>query len=155
MNKPTFIKKPLSNIDLSIWCDYLRIKIKGIFSRDEHMSKDHSPCIINLDDYEGVGTHWTCCVPGDKKKTLWYLDSFGLHYPEEFKMRAEKDGIKEIMYNNTDYQHIKSVLCGYYCLYFLHQALVYDKEYNDILMPLSMNDTMYNERFISNYFKNM
>ena len=51
-------------------------------------------------------------------------------------MRAEKDGIKEILYNNTHYQHIKSVLCGYYCLYFLHQALVYDKEYHDILMPL-------------------
>ena len=119
------------------------------------MPKRHSPCIINLDSYEGAGTHWTCCVPGDEKKTLWYFDSFGMHYPEEFKKRAEKDEIKEILYNNTDYQNIESVLCGYFCLYFLHQALVYDKEYNDILMPLSMTDTMYNESFISNYFKNM
>ena len=117
VNKAKFIKKPLSNIDLSRWCDYLGIKIKGIYSGNEHMPKNHSPCIINLDDYEGVGTHWTCCVPGKKKKTLWYFDSFGMHYPEEFKMRAEKDGIKEIMYNNTHYQHIRSVLCGYYCLY--------------------------------------
>ena len=43
----------------------------------------------------------------------------------------------------------------YFCLYFLHQALVYDKEYHDILMPLSMTDTMYNESFIINYFKNI
>ena len=155
MNKPKFIKKPLSNIDLSRWCDYLGIKINGIFSRDEHMHEDHTPCIINLDDYEGVGTHWTCCVPGHNKRTLWYFDSFGMPYPNEFKMRAEKDEIKQILYNSTQYQHIKSVLCGYYCLYFLHQALVYGKEYRDILMSLSMTDTMYNERFISNYFRNI
>ena len=156
VNKPRFIKKPLSNIDLSRWCDYLGIKINGIFSRDEHMQEDHSPCIINLGDYEDpVGTHWTCCVPGKKKKTLWYFDSFGMLYPEEFKKRAEKDGIKQILYNSTQYQHIKSVLCGYFCIYFIHQALVYDKEYLDILMPLSMADTMYNERYISNYFRNI
>ena len=155
VKKPKFIKKPLSNIDLTIWCKYLEIRIKGIFSRDEHMQKNHSPCIINLDDYEGVGTHSVCCIPGHKKDTLWYFDSFGMHYPNEFKLRAEKDRIQKILYNNTQYQHIKSVLCGYYVLYFLHQALVHNKKYDDILMPLSMTDTMYNERFISNYFKNM
>ena len=155
MNKPKFIKKPLSNIDLMRWCKYLKINIKGIYSRNEHMSKRHSPCIINLDSYEAVGTHWTCCVPGHNKRTLWYFDSFGMPYPNEFKIRAEKDELKQILYNSTQYQHIKSVLCGYYCIYFLHQALVYDKEYHDILMPLSMTDTMYNERFISNYFRNI
>ena len=110
VNKPTFIKKPLSNIDLMRWCKYLKINIKGMYSRDEHMSKRHSPCIINLDSYEGVGTHWTCCIPGHNKRTLWYFDSFGMPYPNEFKMRAEKDGIKQILYNSTQYQHIKSVL---------------------------------------------
>ena len=155
VRKPAFIKKPLSNIDLMRWCKYLKINIKGIYSRDDHMSKRHSPCIINLDTYESIGSHWVCCIPGHKKDNLWYYDSFGMPYPNEFKIRAEKDGIKQILYNSTQYQHIKSVLCGYYCLYFLHQALVYDKEYLDILMPLSMTDTMHNERFISNYFRNI
>ena len=68
VRKPAFIKKPLSNIDLMRWCDFLRIRIKGIFSRDEHMPKDHSPCILNLDGYKGGGSHWVCCIPGHKKR---------------------------------------------------------------------------------------
>ena len=123
VKKPKFIKKPLSNIDLMKWCKYLKINIKGIYSRDEHMSKMHSPCIINLDSYESFGTHWTCCVPGYNKRTLWYFDSFGMPYPNEFKMRAEKDGIKQILYNSTQYQHIKSVLCGYYCIFFFTSSI--------------------------------
>ena len=70
VRKPAFIKKPLSNIDLMRWCNYLKINIKGIYSRDENMTKKHSPCIINLDTYESVGSHWVCCVPGHKKDTL-------------------------------------------------------------------------------------
>ena len=76
VRKPKFIKKPLSNIDLMRWCKYLKINIKGIYSRDENMPKKHSPCIINLDSYEGVGSHWTCCIPGHNKITLWYFDRF-------------------------------------------------------------------------------
>ena len=52
---------PLSNIDLENWCDYLRIPIKGIFSRNEKKPLCHSPCIMNLDDFGSLGTHWVCC----------------------------------------------------------------------------------------------
>ena len=48
--KPEFVNEPISNIDLKKWCDYLNIKINGIFSRNEHMPKNHCPCIIKLDD---------------------------------------------------------------------------------------------------------
>ena len=37
------------------------------------MPKYHSPCIINLDDLKGAGTHWTCCVSGHKKKNCGTL----------------------------------------------------------------------------------
>ena len=41
-------------------------------------------------------------------------------YPEEFKIRAENDGM-HVIYNTSHCQNIHNVLCGYYCLYFLHQ----------------------------------
>ena len=48
----------MSNFDLQSWCDHLDIKIKGIFSTNTHMPKNHSPCIINLDDLQSQGTHY-------------------------------------------------------------------------------------------------
>ena len=137
------------------WCEFLSINITGIYSRDEHMPEIHSPCIINLDDFDSAGTHWTCCVPGENDKTLWYFDSFGMHYPQEFEIRAKRDGITNILFNSSHYQNMKSVLCGYYCLYFLHQALVLNKGYYDIVKPLSITNVNHNEKFIINYFKNM
>jgi len=59
--KLRFEDKPLSNIDLRKWCNFLQIPIKGIFSRNETRPMFHSPCIINLDDFGSLGTHWVCC----------------------------------------------------------------------------------------------
>jgi len=78
------------------------------------MPKKHSPCIINLDELKNIGTHWVCCMPADKH-TLWYFASFGMHYPKEFEIRAKKDKL-EVLYNTSQYQDIKSVLCGYSCI---------------------------------------
>ena len=119
------------------------------------MPEIHSPCIINLDDLDSACTHWTCCAPGENDKTLWYFDSFGMHYPQEFEIRAKRDGITDILFNSSHYQNMKSVLCGYYCLYFLHQTLVLNKGYYDIVKPLSITNVNYNEKFIINHFKNM
>ena len=43
--KLKFEDKRLSNIDLKKWCNFLRIPIKGIFSRNETKPLFHSPCI--------------------------------------------------------------------------------------------------------------
>ena len=150
-----FINKPLNTYDLINWCEYLGIYITGIYSRDEYFHKEHSPCIINLDDLQGIGTHWVCCVSGDDKQTLWYFDSFGMWYPDEFKLIAKRDGITNIIFNNAQYQDIKSVLCGYYVLYFLRESQLFNKSYYDILQPLSITNVDQNEKFIKNYFKNI
>ena len=72
-------------------------------------------------------------------------------YPEEFKMRLEKDGMN-VIYNTSHYQNINSVLCGYYCLYFLHQWSM-KKDYFDIIKPFSQTNTNHNEKFIIKSFK--
>ena len=142
--KPKFTNKPLSNFDLLQWVDFLKIpNFKGIFARDEVRPREHSPCIINLDELENAGTHWVCCAPG--QKFTWYFDSFGMGFPQEFKSS------KPVIWNSSQYQNINSVLCGYYCLYFLHQW-AQGKDFYDILQPFSLVDTAQNEEFIKEYF---
>ena len=113
------------------------------------MPLNHSPCIINLDDIGNLGTHWVCCFPQDKK--LNYFDSFGMPYPEEYAKRAKKDKL-QIIYNTSQYQELTSVLCGYYCLFVLHRAMVFNEKYVDILKVFDENNQNYNEKFIKNYF---
>ena len=84
-----------------------------------------------------------CCVPGGR--ALWYFDSFGMGFPQEFKSS------KPVIWNSSQFQNIRSVLCGYYCLYFLHQW-AQGKDFYDILKPFSLTDTMQNEKFIKEYF---
>ena len=71
-------------------------------------------------------------------------------YPEEYKARAKYDKVKEV-YNTNQYQHIESLLCGYFCLYFLNE-MNKGKSFSEVLKPLMINDTIYNEEFITNYF---
>ena len=132
-NSIKFSNHPLSNHELLQWCDKLGIKICGIYSRNEYMPKKHSPCIINLDDLENQGTHWVCCFPSLTiaisakpwlEGSLNYFDSFGMPYPEEYAKRAKKDNL-QIIYNTSQYQELTSVLCGYYCLFVLHRAMVF------------------------------
>ena len=92
IKKPEFVNKALSNYDLLQWIDYLKISnFKGIYSKGQHMPSKHSPCIIDLDSYENVGTRWVCCASSSfSNNTLWYFNSFGMQYPEEYKTRAKK-----------------------------------------------------------------
>ena len=108
------------------------------------MPNKHSPYIINLDDRQSQGTHWVACAPShENRKILWYFVSFGMHYPKEYENRAKQDGV-EVIYNTVPNQHIKSVLCGYYCIYFLHRWSL-EEDYYDILqgsvsmVPITMS----------------
>ena len=76
-----------------------------------------------------------------------------MHYPKEYAERTKKDKMK-VIFNNVPYQDIMTVLFGYYCIYFLHRWTLGEDSY-DILRRLSLlNDVMYNEKFIEEYFKN-
>ena len=65
------------------WIAKLKIKhFRGIYSR-----KIRKECgIINLDNIQGVGTHWVCYRNLDSilgKPVVEYFDSFGLIMPNE------------------------------------------------------------------------
>jgi len=53
-----------------------------------------------------------------KPKVIYYFDSSSMPPPQEFEDYAEKIRKKYIYNSGYPIQDIKSVRCGYYCLYF-------------------------------------
>ena len=143
-----FEDKPLSNIALRKWCNFLRIPVKGIFSRNETKPLFHSPCIINLDDFGSLGTHWICCWPNEG--THEYFDSFGLPPPLEWEKEMSMHGMTHFFRNDNQIQWEQSVRCGYYCLLFLNERNK-GTSFVDILQMFS-NDLLQNEKIVKNYF---
>ena len=139
---------PLSNFDLWDWCKELGIPLKGIFARNEKMGRNHSPCIINLDDIEGLGTHWVCCW--FSVDHFEYFDSFGLPPPFEWIENIPKK-MKTFLRNDFQIQDIASVRCGYYCLLFLNEKKK-GKSYNEILQMFSRKNPQKNEKIVKKYF---
>ena len=147
--KMMFKDVPLSNFDLKAWCKSLKIPIKGIFSRNEEKPLHHSPCIINLDDFGSMGTHWVCCWRA-KNGEHEYFDSFGLPPPNEWELELKKLQKKTFLRNDNQLQWIGSVRCGYYCLLFLNERNK-GKSFKNILAMFSGN-VHENEQIVKNYF---
>ena len=150
------IYKPLSNFDLLDWIKRLGIKhFRGVFSRDNlpKQIKNKECGIVNLDTHIGQGTHWVCYRNVDR--FCEYFDSFGLSMPLEGEKYMSTSG-KQLEYSGDEIQERDSVLCGYWCLYYLLER----QKGRSILRTIhnskfDMSDTSVNHRFIINYFKNM
>ena len=107
--------------------------------------------IINLDSQIGPGTHWVCYRNIDKY--CEYFDSFGLPMPEEVLTYLSNGG-KQIIYSHDQIQERNSVLCGYWCLYFLYERqrgisflnTIHNQQFNPV-------DQSVNHNFLTNYFK--
>ena len=115
-----FVNKPLSNFDLEKWVDDLGITyFRSIYSRDRLPDeiKKKECGIINLDSIKGSGTHWVCYRNIDKLM-VEYFDPFGLIMPHEVSHYLSKSGMK-IVFSQDEIQNRDTVLCGYWCLYYL------------------------------------
>ena len=115
--KKFFRTHPLTNYDIDDITKELNIKnFKGSYMRQEIPKlKNNGSIIINLDDNDGPGTHWTACI--NKNNKLYYYDSYGLSYPDELLKITNKP----IIYNPHQNQHMDTVLCGWYCIYFINE----------------------------------
>ena len=97
----------MSNIDIMNWVKELKIKrFDCVFNKDSHQWASY--CRINLDGDNGSRTHWACYVDS------FYFVPFGLPPPENILF------IKR--YNTLQYQEKISVLCGYFCLFFIKNS---------------------------------
>ena len=151
-----FIDKPLSNFDLINWVNQLGIKyFRGVFSRDDLPDRINEPevGIINLDSKIGPGTHWVCYRNDEEGGDLCeYFDPFGLIMPTEVLKYLQTSGEK-IIYSTDEIQERDSVLCGYWCLYYLLER----QKGRSILHILHNSEFDPNDKskFIIKYFKNL
>ena len=148
INRGNFVIKPLSNFDLMEWVKKLGIKhFRGIFSRDGLPNRIKKECgIINLDDITGPGTHWVCYRNIDN--VVEYFDPFGLIMPNEVLNYFHTSG-KQIVYSMDEIQNRNTVLCGYWCLYYLFERQRGTSILDVIHNPHFDND---NSDFIQEYF---
>ena len=156
INRSYFINKPLSNYDLKDWVKQLGIKyFRGVFSKDvlPTQIKNKECGIGNLDNHIGPDTHWVAYRNIDR--FCEYFDSFGLMMPAEVKKYMATGG-KQLVYSGDEIQERDSVLCGYWCLYYLLERQkgrsILDTIHNS---KFDMSDTSVNHKFIINYFKNI
>ena len=126
---------------------------RGVISRDQIVLIDRlGYYIVNLNDSTQPGSHWVV-INVKARGPLEYFDSFGLNAPHEVVELSERMGLN-YLYNSTQYQDLNSVLCGYWCLYFVNESRK-GKSYYEIVRPFSHTDTQFNERLIVEYFRNL
>ena len=130
------------------WVKKLGIKyLRGIYSRDRLPNKIKKECgIINLDDVQGPGTHWVCYRNLDS--VVEYFDPFGLIMPSLALKYFNTSG-KHIVYSIDEIQNRNTVLCGYWCLYYLLERQNGKNILDVIHNPHFDND---NSDFIKAYF---
>ena len=74
--------------------------------------------VINLDEYENMGTHWIALFV--KPKYTVYFDSFGIkHIPKEINEFINND-IKSNIFRIQAYD---SIMCGYFCIEYINYML--------------------------------
>lgn len=157
INNFDFVNEPLSTLQLN--------KImkgtpgyRGAISRDQLKDiklNDSQSVIINLDDLIGPGTHWVCLYK-TKLGDGYYFDSFGIFPPIE----VVNHFYDNLYFSTIEYQHPTSVLCGYYCCYFLLECSKQERKKDNYLTQMDIYDilnklefnTLKNEKFIEKYF---
>ena len=127
----------------------LAFQSKVFFSEaKEKHPLNHSPCIINSDDFGSRGTHWVCCWRSSEGE-YEYLDSFGLPLPVEFETELLNKGQKAFLRNDNQIQWVGSVRCGYYCLLFLNETNKGKSSIN--ILKMFSDDLHENEPIVKNY----
>jgi hypothetical protein len=120
--------------------------------------------VINMDTTGNTGTHWVCCLAipvtdnGNDIQIIWY-DSYGHPPPVEMSRYTGK-----IIFNDTQFQHNESFMCGYFCLYIMRNVfngLIQKKAgiqlaelvYDDMLTHLFTEDKYKNDQIVNDWYK--
>ena len=77
-----------TNTQLMNFAEKMKLPLNDILMRDEmNELKDDGFYIINLDDSNGNGTHWTALYYNNNPLNSYYFDSFGFVPPLEVEKK--------------------------------------------------------------------
>lgn len=106
--------------------------------------------IINLDDVKGPDTHWVS-YRYLENNLVEYFDPFGLIMPHEIYHYLLKSG-KMVIYSQDEIQNRDTVLCRYWCLYYLNERQK-GKSIMDVIHNQNFDED--NSDFIIEYIKTL
>ena len=116
-NNRSYKLSTLSNSDLYSICIKLKLKLNGIYMKDEIPSDlKEGNYIINLQNSYENGSHWTCFIKD--KNDIFYYDSFGVVMPQNAYDIFIKNS-KNLYYIDKYDQDLNATSCGWYCIAFL------------------------------------
>ena len=106
--------------------------------------------IFNIDQSFLPGSHWTAVfVDGVNVQRPEYFDSTGLPPTGHIREWLSQFG-SPFVSSSRRVQPVSSDLCGYYCLYFIHQRSI-GKSWRSIMASFS-RDLCANDRMIRRWF---
>ena len=114
-------KSFLTNIDIVQICKTLGIKLNSVLSNDElneSMLKYNFAVILNLENENQSGSHWTGLVNDASQKRMYYCDSYGMPPTERIYNMFLKHNY-EMFLNTKQFQSNSSELCGWYAMVFI------------------------------------
>ena len=121
-------------------------------SRDNLAKIKDWACIINLDEYCDIGTHWVALYAQNNSNVI-YFDSFGVqHIPKEIRaFNNNNNNNNNVKTNIFRIQAYDSIICGYFCIGFIDFMLAGKTltEYTNLFSP---NNFKKNDDIILNYF---
>ena len=122
--------------------------MNGVFPRNNLSKIKDEAYIINLGEYESIGTHWIALYIIDNNVT--YFDSFGVeHIPKEIKKIIEN---KNIITNIYRIQAYDSIICEYFCIGLI-DFMLKGKSLFEYINLFSPNDYEKNDKIILKYFQ--
>ena len=123
---------PLTNFEIEKYYQN-EPKFNGVYSRNNLSIIKDGAYIINLHEYESIGTHWIALYVNAENVT--YFDSFGIeHIPKEIR---KSNGNKNVIGNIYRIQAYDSITCGYFCMGFINFMLKCKSllEYTNLFSP--------------------
>ena len=109
---------PLTNFEIQKYYQN-EPRFNGVYSRDNLPKIKGGVFVINLDKYSNIGTHWVALYV--RNNDIAYFDSFGVeHIPEETKAFIGNKNIQKKIFRIETYD---SIMCGYFCIGFIHFVL--------------------------------
>ena len=115
----------------------------GTYSKDNvPILKNNQSIIINLQDSDRNGSHWTCYKIIDNNK-IFYFDSYGIAYiPDIIKNQYPNH---KFICNIYRIQSMDSYQCARYCILFVKADIKNENDYNNFLLQFEKNNFLKND----------
>ena len=124
----------------------IKLKFNAVYSRNNLSEIKHGTHIINLDEYEPIGTHWKSFDVNAENVTYFYTFR-AKHILKEIRKLIGNKNIITYIYRIQAYD---SIMCGYFCIGFIDfmfkgQSLL---EHTNLFSP---NEYEKNDKIILKY----